>query len=369
MAKQPRVAIVHDWLVGGGAERVVEQLHTLYPNAPIYTSYCSPEWRKKLDGKVITGYLQRWPFSAIRRWAVIASFFRIRWFRSLDLSGFDVVISSKGNGEANHLRLPAGVTHICYCHAPTHYYWRSYQKYLRDPGFGVLNFAAKIGLRFFVGPFRRRDYQAAQRVDHFIANSSFIAEEIKQYYDREATIINPPLDTKRFAHDFSSKRSGFITVGRQVLYKHFDIVIQACNELTLPLTVIGRGPEHDRLVAIAGPTITFLADVNDQQILQHLASAKAFLSASFEDFGIAPLEAIAAGTPVIAFGRGGALDYVIPGKTGLLFPEQTVDSLVEALRSFRTSDFKPRDLTKFAEQFSEENFRQKIAAFVYQHQK
>ena len=370
MAKEtskPRVAIVHDWLVGGGAERVVEQLHKLYPDAPIYTSYCTPEWRKKLDGKVVTGYLQHWPFSAIRRWAVIASIFRIHWFNTLNLSEFDVVISSTGNGEANDLRISDNTTHICYCHAPTHYYWRSYQKYLKNPGFGILNPLAKIGLRFFVGPFRRRDYQAAQKVDYFIANSSFIAEEIKQYYGRESVVINPPLDTKRFRHDFAGKRSGFVTVSRQVLYKHNDILIKACNQLELPLKVIGRGPEHDRLVAIAGPTIEFLDNVNDQEVLQHLACAKAFLSASFEDFGIAPLEAIAAGTPVVAYGKGGALDYVIPGKTGLLFKEQTVESLVETLQTFDSSKFKPQQLTAFAEKFSEENFRKIIQTFVDQH--
>lgn len=364
MSSKPKVAIVHDWLVGGGAERVIEQLHKLYPEAPIYTSYCTPEWRRRLDNKVVTGYLQYWPFSAIRRWAIIASFFRILWFNSLDLSKYDVVISSKGNGEANDLRIPKNSVHICYCHAPTHYYWRSYKKYLKNPGFGPLNWMAKIGLRFFVGPFRKRDWQAAQRVDHFIANSSFIASEIKQYYGCDAVVINPPLETERFKHDFSAKRHGFITVSRQVLYKRTDILIEACNQLKLPLKVVGRGPEHERLKAIAGPTITFLNNVNDQQIIKHLASSKAFLSASFEDFGIAPLEAIAAGTPVIAYGKGGALDYVIPGKTGLLFNEQTVESLVKTLEQFDAKQFDAHSLVKFAQQFSEENFRKQIAAFI-----
>lgn len=360
----PRVAIVHDWLVGGGAERVVEQLHKLYPNAPIYTSYATEEWRAKLDGKVVTGYLQRWPFSAIRRWAVISSFLRIRWFNSLDLSGYDVVISSKGNGEANDIRMSKGTVHVCYCHAPTHYYWRSYQKYLQNPGFGPLNFAAKFALRFLVGPFRKRDYRAAQKVDHFIANSSFIAGEIKQYYGREATVINPPLDTNRFKHDFTAKRSGFVTVQRQVLYKHTNVIVDACTKLNLPLKVIGNGPEHDRLVKSAGPSVEFLTNVNDEQVLQYLASSEAFLFAAVEDFGIAPLEGIAAGTPVIALGKGGALDYVIPGKTGLLYPEQTAESLAKALQNFDSSKFNNRQIAEFAEQFSEENFRKRIADFV-----
>ncbi len=364
----PKVAIVHDWLVGGGAERVIEQLHKQYPDAPIFTSYCTPEWRTKLDGKVVTGYLQRWPFSALRRFAVVASMFRIQWFRSLDLSGYDVIISSKGNGEANDIRVPEGTTHICYCHAPTHYYWRSYQKYLKNPGFGPLNFAAKFALRFLVGPFRRRDYKAAQNVDYFIANSSFIASEIKQYYGRNAVVINPPLDTKRFVHNYDAKRSGFVTVSRQVLYKHNDILIEACNQLKLPLKVIGRGPEHDRLVALAGPTIQFLEDVSDSQITEHLAGAEAFLSASFEDFGIAPLEGMAAGTPVIAYGKGGVLDYVVPGKTGIFFTEQTVESLVDALEKFDASKFNNKEIAKFADKFSEENFRKAVNSFVTESQ-
>jgi glycosyltransferase involved in cell wall biosynthesis len=364
MSRQPKVAIVHDWLVGGGAERVVEQLHKLYPEAPIYTSYCTPEWRKKLGGKVVTGFLQYWPFSSLRRIAVISSILRIYWFNSINLKGFDIVISSKGNGEANDLNVPKGTTHICYCHAPTHYYWRSYQKYLKNPGFGPLNWAAKIGLRFFVGPFRKRDYYTAQKPDYFIANSSFIAKEIKKYYSRDSVVINPPLDVARFKHDFKTKREGFITVGRQVLYKHTDILVEACTKLGLPLTVIGNGPEHDRLKKLAGPTIRFPENVSDSEVINYLARSKAFLFAAIEDFGIAPLEGICSGTPVIAYREGGAVDYVKPGKTGLFFEEQTAQSLAKVLQDFDTHKFDHREIAKFAEQFSEEHFRERISAFV-----
>src|SRR3990167_8961662 len=164
----PKVAIVHDWLYGGGAEKVVEQLHTLYPDSPIYTSYCTDEWRKRLDNKVVTGYLQNWPFSRLRKFLPLL---RQWWFARLDLSDYDLIISSTGNGEAKFAR---GKKHICYCHSPPHFYWRKYESYLRNPGFGAFDWLARIGLKLFVKPLRKRDYNAAQQVDAFIANSTHI---------------------------------------------------------------------------------------------------------------------------------------------------------------------------------------------------
>ena len=357
-----KVAIVHDWLVGGGAERVVEQLHKLYPDAPIYTSYCSDEWRAKLDGKVVTGFLQHWPFSKLRKFA---GPLRLWWFGHIDLKGYDLVISSAGNGEAKDIRAQRGTTHICYCHAPTHFYWRSYQQYLDKPGFGVLNPVARLGLKLLVGPMRRRDYKAAQNPDAFIANSSFIQKEIKQYYGRDSVVINPPVDIQRFKNAASNKeRSGFVTMGRQVAYKRTDLIVDACTKLNLPLTVIGRGPEHDDLIRRAGPSVTFRTDVVDEQMPEILASAHAFIFAATEDFGVAPVEAMAAGTPVVAYKAGGALDYVIPGVSGQFFDEQTLSSLCDALSSFEANSFKPSDVAAHAQSFDAQNFANKIKAFV-----
>lgn len=361
-----KVAIIHDWLVGGGAERVVEQLHQLYPDAPIYTSYCSDEWRKKLDNKIVTGYLQHWPFSKLRRLAVIMSWPRIWWFNGLDLSSYDVVISSAGNGEAKDITTKGGTLHICYCHAPTHYYWRKYQEYLGNPGFGPLNFLARIGLRFFVKPLRKRDYRAAQKPDIFIANSTFIAKEIKKDYNRNATVINPPLDVRRFKNAKTTEHSGLVTVGRQVLYKRTDLLVDACSQLNIPLTVIGNGPEHANLIRRAGPNITFLTNVNDIDVVEHLASAEAFLFAAEEDFGIAPLEAMATGTPVIAYKAGGALDYVIEGKTGILFEDQTVESLKQAIAKLQKTTFNHKVIKQHADSFSDKHFRQKMDDLITQ---
>jgi glycosyltransferase involved in cell wall biosynthesis len=355
-----RVAIVHDWLVGGGAERVVFELHKLFPDAPIYTSYCTDEWRERLDGKVVTGFLQRGLFPKLRKYVGVL---RIWWFTHLDLSGYDLVISSSGNGEAKGVRAPKGIPHICYCHAPTHYYWRHYDQYLKRPGFGIFDPLARLGLRLLVGPLRRWDLKASKRPDFFIANSSHTQAEIKQYYKRDSIVIHPPVDIDRFKAT-NGKRTGFITVGRQVPFKHTDVMVQACSKLNVPLVVVGRGPEHDRLVALAGPTVRFMADASDQEVAQELGKAGAFLFAAYEDFGITPVEAMAAGTPVIAYKSGGALDYVQEGKTGMFFDEQTVESLVQAIKAFQKSEFSASKIRKHSENFSPSNFSRKLTDLI-----
>lgn len=356
-----KVAIVHDWLVGGGAEKVILELHRLYPEAPIYTSYCTDEWRQKLDGKVVTGFLQKWPFSRLRKFLPVL---RIWWFTRLDFSGYDLVISSSGNGEAKGIRVPAGVKHICYCHAPTHFYWRHYDQYLNNPGFGVLNPLARLGLRVLVGPLRRWDKSASQRPDHMIANSTHTQRDIKTYYGRESIVIHPPVDTERFTARSAAGRKGFITMGRLTPYKRVDLIIEACNQLSLPLQVLGRGPELARLKKLAGPSVTFPPYVSDADLPAVLAGADAFIFAAFEDFGIAPVEAMAAGTPVIAYKDGGALDYVIEGKTGVFFSQQTVESLQKALTKFNAEDYMPDSVAACAQAFSAANFRKEISAFV-----
>ena len=356
-----KVAIVHDWLIGGGAERVVYELHKLFPDAPIYTSYCTDEWRKRLDGKVVTGFLQHWPFSRLRKFVGVL---RIWWFTHLDFSGYDLVISSSGNGEAFGVRTKAGTIHICYCHTPTHYYWRHYDQYMQRPGFGAFDPMARLGLRLLVGPLRRWDLRASKRPDAFIANSAHIQSDIKKYYDRDSVVIWPPIDVARFRSTAPVKRQGFVTMGRQAPAKRTDILVEACTKLNLPLRVIGRGPDHDRLVQMAGPTIQFLTDVNDEDMPAALASAEAFLFASFDDFGIAPIEAMATGTPVIAYKAGGALDYVMPGKTGLFFEEQSVESLCKVLQSFNSGSFNHDYIQKYSSQFSGEAFTQKITKLI-----
>jgi glycosyltransferase involved in cell wall biosynthesis len=356
-----RVAIVHDWLIGGGAERVVHELHKMFPDAPIYTSYCSDEWRTKLDGKVVTGFLQRWPFSRLRKFLPVL---RIWWFTRLDFSGFDLVISSSGNGEAKGVRVPEGTTHICYCHTPTHFYWRHYERYLARPGFGALDPLVRVGLRLLVGPLRAWDLKASKRPDYYIANSNHIKDDIKKYYGRDAVVVHPPVDTARFDVPEPPAREGFVMASRQVPQKRFDLAISACNVLGLPLSVVGKGPEHARLVAMGGPKTTFVENVSDEDMPALLARGRAFIFPSFEDFGVIPVEALAAGTPVIALRAGGALDYVKEGETGLFIEEQTVEALIATLKKFDSYTFNPQAIKRSAQVFSEAAFAKNMQKVV-----
>jgi glycosyltransferase involved in cell wall biosynthesis len=357
-----KVAIVHDWLVGGGAERVVYELHKMFPEAPIYTSYCTPEWRKRMDGKVITGWLQH--FGRVRKFIPVL---RIWWFTQLKLNGYDLVISSSG-AEAKGIKVPEGTVHINYCHAPTHYYWSRYDEYMRHPGFGAFDWLARIGLRLLVGPLRKWDYQAAQRPDYMIANSTHIQAEIKKYYGREAVVIHPPVDINRFEKaKHSNKRHGFLAGGRLTPYKRNDLAVLACTKLNLPLTVYGDGPDRQRLQAMAGPSVTFTGFISDEAVAELFASSEAFIFSLVDDFGVVGIESLAAGTPVVAYKAGGALDYVVEGKTGTLFAEQTADSLVEALKKFDSQKYNAKYITTFSHQFSSEHFTHQVKEYIQNH--
>lgn len=356
-----KVAIVHDWLIAGGAERVVNELHKMFPEAPIYTSYCTPEWRQRLDGKVITGWLQHWPFPKLRKFV---PFLRILWFSRLNLKGYDLVISSSG-AEAKGIKAPEGTLHIAYIHAPTHYYWSRYDEYMQSPGFGKFDWLARLGLKILVKPLRKWDYKVAQKPDFLIANSTHTQTGIKNYYNRESTVIFPPIDVKRFASSGEQTRHGFVITGRQTPYKRVDLAVQACSDLELPLTVIGDGPDHQRLRKLAGPSVKFLGFVNDdQEVARRVAGAEGFIFPGVDDFGIVSVEALAAGTPVIAYKAGGALDYVVPGETGAFFEEQTVESLKQALNSFDPEKYSPSDIKKFSRKFSNDEFHQKLTTFM-----
>ena len=352
-----KVAIVHDWLVGGGAERVVMALHEMYPNAPIYTAYCNDSSKKAFSGAEIrTSYMQHFPFSYLRKFLPIL---RQLWFEQLDLREYDLVISSSGAEAKGIKRLKAGAKHICYCHSPTHYYWVRYDEYLKHPGFGkFFDPLARIGLRIFVGLNRKWDYRAAQRPDIMIANSTCVQDRIKKYYGRDSVVVHPPVDTKRFEFN-GSRRNGFVVAGRQTPYKRIDLAVAACTYGNLPLKVIGNGPDHDKLVAMAGPTIEFLADVSDTEMPKHFGEAEAFIMANEDDFGIVPVEALATGTPVVAYKAGGALDY-INSSTGLFFTHQGIQALAETLKKASRHPWKHKVISTQAQKFSAEEFKRRI---------
>jgi glycosyltransferase involved in cell wall biosynthesis len=356
MASSPRVAIVHDWLIGGGAELVVEQLHIMYPDAPIYTSYCTEEWRQRLDGKVVTGWLQH--LGKVRKFV---PFLRIWWFSRLNFEGYDLVISSSG-AEAKGVKTGPNTLHVNYCHAPTHYYWSRYDEYMAHPGFGKLDFLARFGLKLFVSPLRRWDYKAAQRPDYIIANSTHIQADIKEYYGRDSSVVFPPVNVERFRTHATERtlEQSFLISGRQTPYKRFDLAIQACNQLKLPLSVIGDGPDNTRLHKLAGTTVSFLGRLPDDEQEKVFANSSALIFPGLDDFGITPVEAMAAGTPVIAYQAGGALDYIVPSKTGEFFTEQTIESLVAALQEFDAAAYSTTGLQAKAAEFSPEIFRMNL---------
>jgi glycosyltransferase involved in cell wall biosynthesis len=364
MKKELKVAIVHDWFVSGGAEQVVYQIHKLFPNAPIYTAYCSDEWLNKFENTVVvTSYMQHWPFSRIRKFLPIL---RQRWFSKLDFSDFDLVISSSG-AEAKGINTNEKTLHVNYCHSPTHYYWSRYDEYIKNPGFGKLDFLARFGLKLFIDPLRKWDYKAAQKPNYIIANSSYIQRKIKEYYDRESTVIFPPVDTKFFKskikkHD--SKTENFVIVGRQTPYKRIDLAVKSCSKLNLNLNVIGDGPEHKKLFNIAGPSITFYKNLSKTELRDLLNESSGFIFPGLDDFGIAAVEALSVGVPIIAYKDGGALDYVIESETGKFFDKQTVDSLVDTLKSFNSKDFSSERISKKAKEFSTDKFQKNFQDYL-----
>lgn len=362
MSQKLKVAIVCDWLVDGGAENMVYELHKIYPDAPIYTSYYDPEWQKKLPkNQIKTGYLQKWPFSKIRKFI---PFLRTMWFSRLKLKGYDVVISVSG-AEAKAVNVVDG-THICYTHAPTHYYWAKYDEYLKNPSFGKFNWLARIGLKLLVRPMRKWDYTAAQLPDILIANSTYTQRQIRKYYHRESNVIHPPVNTTKFGK-FSkqtNQRSGYAVLGRQTHYKKIDVAIKACNELGEQLTVVGDGPERANLESIARSNIKFKGRLKNDDLAKVLGSCKALLFPGLEDFGIAAVEALSAGTPVIAFKNGGAIDYIVEGVNGEFFEPQTPKGLVKTISNFSFSKYTQDDIKNTTKNFSISAFERKITRLV-----
>lgn len=362
-APEQKVAIVCDWLIDlGGAERVVLELHKLFPDAPIYTSQYDPkklDWFKKAD--VRTGWLQRVP-KGLKKFLPIL---RANWFSRLDLSDYDLIISSSG-AEAKFVQAAKGSVHVAYIHAPTHYYWSRYQQYLKEPGFGYLDWLARLGLKLLVGPMRRWDFKAAQRPDYLLGNSSHTVSEIKKYYKREAAVIHPPVDIERFKPFVADlkNRHGYVITGRQTPYKRIDLAVAACTRLNVPLAVIGNGPEHKKLKKKAGTSISFVTTATDEDVARYVGTSCAFIFPGVDDFGIAPVEALAAGTPVVAYKGGGALDYIIEGKNGHFFTEPTVQSLCQAITKLEAEKYAPEDIKKTAREFAASHFRQKIATFL-----
>jgi glycosyltransferase involved in cell wall biosynthesis len=368
MMPAPKIAIVCDWITSmGGAEQVVLAMHEAFPEAPIYTSVYTPESMPAFNGMDIrTTWLQKLPrpLRKLYKWLPV---FQVHAFRSLDLSEYDIILSSSIINSKQVRKTRPGQVHICYCHTPTRYYWSHYEEYKKDPSFGKLNWLVRPLIPLFVPHQRKLDYQAAQNVDVFIANSEEVQKRIKKYYKKSSTVIHPPVETDRFTP--AQKRGDYyVVLGRQVPYKRYDLAVQAANKLGVALKVFGKGPVHEELVAMAGPTVSFYADrfkdASDDEVTKALNKAKGFIFTADEDFGIVQVEALAAGAPVIGYARGGTLDIVQDGVSGILFKKQTVEDVASAIKKAESLTFLPGTLRRKSKRFDKGLFINKIRKVV-----
>lgn len=353
------IALVHDYLNQyGGAERVLEALHALYPDAPVYTALYDPVRMPASfgDWDIRTSFLQRLP----TRVRVARLYFALypRAFASFDLGGHDVILSSS-SAFAKGIVPPGGALHICYCHNPARFLWNT-AAYLESERIGRP--AGRL-LEPLLTSLRRWDLAANKRVHHFVANSDTVAARIRRVYGRESTVIHPPAAVSSFPLA-QGRGEYFLTGGRLVPHKRFDIAVATCTQLGLPLQVFGAGRDRPRLEKLAGPTVRFLGRVTEQELRMLYRDCRAFVFPSEEDFGISVIEAMACGRPVIAYAAGGALETVIEGKTGRFFPRQDPAALGEALAAFREEEFDPQKIRRHAERFDVPVFQVQVREFV-----
>lgn len=354
-----KVALVQDWLVKfGGAEWTLLNWHKIFPDAPLYVLVYD---KKKMgeafaDFDVRTTYIQKIP-GGVKHYQALLPLMPGAWER-LDLTEYDLVISSCSSCCKGIITRPDAL-HICYCHTPTRYFWDMFYEYRKES-----NPIKAFFMTPFIHKLRMWDKLATDRVDYFIANSKFTQKRIRKYYRRDSDVIYSVGGNfvPQEIFDSTQKEDFYLTVGRLIGYKRFDLAIKACNQLGKRLIVVGTGNEEENLKKIAGPTIEFKGYCSDAEILEYYAKAKAFLFPGLEDFGFTPVEAQSGGTPVIAFGKGGALETVEDGKTGLYFYEQSVDAILDCMEKFEAEGVEKtrEEIRDYAGTFSAENFREQM---------
>jgi glycosyltransferase involved in cell wall biosynthesis len=356
-----KLAIVHDYLNQyGGAERVIEVLHEMYPNAPIYTSVFDyekmPDSFRNMD--IRTSFMQKLPF--IKK---IPKYYLMLYpiaFKSFNLNSYDIVLSSSSSF-AKWIKLNKNLCHICYCYSPTRFIWE-YENYIKKEKF---NFLYLKLLPFFIKILKKMELKAIENIKYFIAISENIRDKIKKYYNRDSIIIYPPINFNNFKLS-NSIGNYFLIVSRLNSYKNIDLPVKVFSNLGLNLKIVGIGPYKKELEKIAGPTIEFLGKVSDAELIKLYSNCRALIFPGEEDFGLAPLEAQASGRPVIAYARGGSLETVIDGKTGIFFNENTEDSFIEAINKFLKFEekFKKEEARENAKRFDKEVFKNNINNFI-----
>lgn len=355
-----RVALIHDFLTQyGGAEKVLECFHEIWPQAPIFTLFYD---KRAMDNRfadcdIRVSPIQNLPFALKKyRWYLPLMSSAVERF---NLKDFDLVVSDNSAYAKGVITRP-GTFHLSYIHTPTRYLWSDTHDYL-DSLKGGEKIASKI-IAPFLTRLRTWDYLAAQRPDALIANSNFVAQRIKHYYHRESKIIYPPVEIDKFK--ISRKTDDyFLIISRIRPYKRIDLAVQAFNQLKMPLKIIGGG-DNRGLKKTAGPNIEFLDFVSDKKKIDYLSRCRALIHPQEEDFGIVAVESMASGRPIIAYQSGGVLETVIEGKTGKFFKEQTWESLAEAVVKFSSDDFNPEEIRKHSLKFGKERFKKEVLEFV-----
>ncbi len=354
-----RVALVHDWLNQmGGAERMLLAMARMFPNAPIFTAIYDPKSVdpafRSLD--IRTSFMQRLPFVK-RHHQPYLPFYPLA-FEQFDLSAYDLVISDSSAFAKGVITRPDAL-HINYCHTPMRFAW-NFENYLARERVGGLS---RVALAPIMNWLRIWDVTSAARVDYFIANSPAVAARVAKYYRRESVYIPPPVETSRFTVS-RTRGDYFLIISRLVPYKRIDLAVEAFTRIGAPLRIVGSGRDEKDLRAMAGKNITFLGRLSDQEAREQLAGCRAFIFPGEEDFGIAPVEAQAAGKPVIAYGAGGALATILPGKTGVFFQQQTPQSLANAVTNFRDEWFDPDTIRRHAEEYDTSRFIGRLMSFI-----
>lgn len=356
-----RVAIAHDWLtVPGGSEKVVLALLRLFPQAELFTSVYDPApWPEEITSRPVhASFLDRVP-SARKIYPQLLPMMNAA-FESFDLSGFDLVISSSHACAKNVLTLP-GTLHACYCHTPMRYAW--------EPGFleaEEIGLSGRVAAKMLMGRIRRQDAIGSARPDAYAANSNHVAARIEKYYRRPATVVAPPVEVERLISTPRGDGDYYLAFGRVVPYKRVDVAVEACVRLGRRLKVVGEGRALERARAAAGgdERIEFLGYVEDDEVPALMAGARALLFPGEEDFGVVPVESQAAGTPVVALRRGGVLDSVRDGETGVLYPEPTAEGLCDGIRRFEELRFDSQVLRDHARTYGPDRFEEAFMGFL-----
>jgi glycosyltransferase involved in cell wall biosynthesis len=360
-----KTAIVHYWwLSNRGGEAVCVALAELYPDADIFLHVCDEDIIRKafphnFKGKIQTSFISRLP-GAKKHYQKYLPLMPLA-LEQLDLTKYDLIISSESGPAKGVITRPDAV-HICYCHSPMRYIWDMYHEYSATAGRLI-----RVLFPFIAHRLRIWDRLSADRVDHFIANSMFISSRIRKFYRRDSAVIFPPVNTNEFS-PLQERGDFYLCLGQLVAYKKADLAVDAFNKLGLPLVVVGEGELYETLKARAGSNVTLMGRQPFPVIKDLLERCRGLIFPGVEDFGIVPVEAMAAGAPVIAFAKGGALETVIHGRTGIHFQEQSVDALITAVQQLESGEFvfSPSELHEHAASFDKSVFKQKIKAFVDQ---